>query len=177
MFERFTRDAREAVVAAQAVARGMGHDAIDTGHLLIALHEQDGIARRALLPHRLDPAGLRRKVRDLIDGLDPDALASIGIDLHQVREAAEAAFGPGALDPAGPVRSGHIPFKPESKKLLELSLRQALQNKDKFICGAHLLLAALTLPGSTATRALTESGTDLDDLHTALLREIAAKVP
>ncbi|GAA3212468.1 Clp protease N-terminal domain-containing protein [Actinocorallia longicatena] len=175
MFERFTKEARSAVTAAQQIARGMNHGGIDTGHLLLALYaEPAGAAHRSLAALDLDPADLRRRVKNTIDGLDPEALAMIGIDLDRVREATEASFGPGALDASGPVKSGHIPFKPESKKALELSLRQAIKNKDTFICGGHVLLGLLMLPDCTAARVLRECRVNTESLKVEITREIAA---
>jgi len=174
MFERFTKDARAVVTRTQEEARALRHDRIDTGHLLLALTSVEGAASRALAVHLPGFDGLRARVLTEIDGLDPDALASIGIDLTAVREATEAAFGEGALQGGKPER-GHLRFTSEAKKTLELSLRVALKNGHKFISDGHILLALLMLPKSAAVRALLSSGADLDALATTTLDEITTE--
>lgn len=174
MFERFTGGARTAVVHAQEEARNLGHDRIDPGHLLIAIAHVDGSAARVLRACHFEVEELRTKVKREIDGLDPDALASIGIDLDEVRRATEASFGEGALDKgSGKPQKGHIPFTPDSKKVLELSLRVAIKNKDKFICSGHILLAMLMLPESVPVRILQGARVNFESLRTELAREIA----
>ncbi|MEO3786238.1 Clp protease N-terminal domain-containing protein [Actinocorallia sp. B10E7] len=175
MFERFTKKARAVVTQAQEEARTLRHDQVGPGHLLLALTAVEGIASRALAVHLPDTDGLRALVRTEIDGLDPDALASIGIDLTAVREATEAAFGEGALDRGGKGGRGHLRFTSEAKKALELSLRVAIKNGHKFICDGHILLALLMLPQSAPVRALERSGADLDALRGTTLQEITAE--
>ncbi|MDX6742063.1 Clp protease N-terminal domain-containing protein [Actinocorallia sp. A-T 12471] len=182
MFERFTGDSRTAVTMAQEEARMLRHGEVDTGHLMLGLLTSGpdgpvagGPGARALRSLGLTSEVLRPLVGREIDGLDPDALAAIGIDLDAVRQATEASFGPGALEGrTGPVKSGHLKFTSEAKKTLELSLRVAIKNKQRFICDGHILLALLMLPDSTATRALRAAQTDLDALKEAAEREIAA---
>lgn len=108
MFERFTEDARAAVIGAQAEARALGDRHIGTEHVLLSSPPPP---RRggALREHGLDADDLRTRIaavnRTGGDVLDPDALRSIGIDLDAVREATEQSFGEGALDvPAGKLR-------------------------------------------------------------------------
>lgn len=176
MFERFTKDARAAVVRAQGEARDLRHTEITPGHLLLSLAGSDqGPAGRALRAHGLTPGLLRPLVVREIDGLDAEALAAIGIDLDAVREATEATFGPGALDGEPGARpSGHIKFTGEAKKVLELSLRVAIKHKQRFICDGHILLALLMLPESAAVRALKAARADLESLTAATIREISA---
>ena len=103
MFERFTQDARVVVVRSQEEARELGHDHIGTEHVLLAmLAHGEGTAAQALAACGMTADDVRRRVvegnRTERDPLDPEALASLGIDLDEVRRATEATFGPGALD-------------------------------------------------------------------------------
>ncbi|ROO90647.1 ClpA/ClpB-like protein [Actinocorallia herbida] len=175
MLERFTKEAREAVVRTQAEARELHHGEITTAHLLLGLFgPHSGSAGRALAAHGLSPDVLRPLVARQSGGLDPDALAAIGIDLDAVREATEATFGPGALDARpGGRRSGHIRFSAEAKKVLELALRQAIRHKQRFICDGHILLGLLMLPGSPAVAALRAAHVDLEALRADVEREVA----
>ncbi len=167
MFERFTKDARSAVVDAQQVARDAHSDQIDSRHLLVALAEQDGPARSALTDGGLDVDGLVERARASItagDALDPTALAAVGIDLDEVTRRTEATFGEGALARAGRVLRGrrkHIPFTPDAKKSLELALREAIRLGSKEIQGGHLLLG-LTRAESPAHRLLSDAGADVE---------------
>lgn len=148
MFERFTSEARDVAVGAQTQARERGDAAIRPEHLLLALLAQaDSSAQRVLAQLGADPVALRDAARPTRppDSPDPEALATIGVDLDAVRRAVEAAFGPGALDrpsPAGRCR-GHIPFTPDAKKTLELALREALALGDRHIGSEHVLLGLL----------------------------------
>src|SRR5688572_11777251 len=114
MFERFTKEARAAVVGAQEVARDTGSRSIDTRHLLIALVESRGPAYRALRQAGADVEAFTAKARAELraGGIDGDALAGIGIDLDAVRRQADEVFGPGALERAARAPGGHIPFTP-----------------------------------------------------------------
>lgn len=175
MFERFTREARTAVVGAQQVARDVGSRHVDTTHLLVALLEQDGPAARAVDALGVDRAALASRARaDLRSGgLDADALAGLGIDLDAVRRQADAVFGRGALERAGRSPSGHIPFTPDAKKSLELALREAVRLKQSSIRGSHLLLGILR--ADCPARALLErSGVDTPALRDRLEGESRA---
>jgi ATP-dependent Clp protease ATP-binding subunit ClpA len=155
MFERFTDRARQVVVDAQASARRLGHNYIGTEHLLLGLLQGDGVAARVLAGLGVTPAAVEREVlavvgRGPLEPGDAEALGTIGIDLEEVRRRVEASFGPGALhwhpgprcrrwnNPL-PIR-GHIPFTPRAKKVLELSLREALRLKHNYIGTEHVLL-------------------------------------
>jgi ATP-dependent Clp protease ATP-binding subunit ClpA len=177
MFERFTTEAREAVRRAQKEARQLGHPAIGTEHLLIGMASGDGAAAQVLAAHGLTAAGLRRRL--LVhndDGLDPDALASLGIDLDRVKEATEAHLGPGALDKRRPpIKGGHLPVTRRGKKALELSLREALQLKSGEIGSGHLLLGLLREGEGTAIQLLREAHLDLDVLRDEVTRLIEAR--
>ena len=167
MFERFTKDARSAVVSAQEVAIGAHSGQIDSRHLLVALADEDGPARTALAASGLDVPGLVERGRADIergDALDPDALAAVGIDLGEVTRRTEATFGEGALARAGRILRGRrkqIPFTRDAKKSLELALREAIRLGSKEIHGGHLLLG-LTRAESPARRILSDAGADLE---------------
>jgi hypothetical protein len=182
MFERFTDGARLVVRLAQEEARRSRDPFIGTEHLLVALlDEGHGPAAQALIERGLDVTDLRRRIADLPgqtgDELDPEALATLGIDLDQVRRATEASFGPGALTAKGrkPMKNGHIPFSKRAKKALELSLREALRLKHKYIGTGHILLGLLREREGLAARALVDAGVDLADLRDNVTRLIPAK--
>lgn len=179
MFERFTKDAREVVVLAQEEARWLHDKFIGTEHMLLALMEQgEGPAEQALRDQGVTLSGLRDQITKASrNSLDGDALASIGIDLDQVRQATEASFGAGALDPpahrASP--SGHIPFSKRAKKLLEHALREALRLGHGYIGTGHLLLGILRDAEGRAARLLVETGIDLEELRDETVKLIPPK--
>jgi ATP-dependent Clp protease ATP-binding subunit ClpA len=165
MFERFTDRAREVVVQAQGEARLLRHDYIGTEHLLLGiLREGTGVAARVLNLLGIDLESVRGDVVRIVgEGLsdaserDAEALRAIGIDVDEIRRRIEEAFGPGALDRkvatrrgrrgrerCGPISgaliAGHIPFTPKAKKVLELSLREALALGHGYIGTEHILL-------------------------------------
>ncbi|RSN48488.1 Clp protease N-terminal domain-containing protein [Actinomadura sp. WAC 06369] len=181
MFERFTKDARQTVVDAQAQARDLGHGRIGTEHVLLALLDADDSTARALRAHGLEAAALRARVAAVggLDGdLDPDALRSIGIDLDAVRRAAEDSFGEGALDAAPGERGrrkGHRPFGKEAKKALELSLRHAIRLKHNYIGTGHILLGLLHDDDFRAVRLVWESGADVAELRADITRMLTSK--
>ncbi|GGK68219.1 hypothetical protein Sme01_13400 [Sphaerisporangium melleum] len=185
MFERFHADAQQAVVHAQHEATVLRHDKIGTEHVLLGLLAQPGsVAARVLARHGLDhdTAGdavtraLQSRTGDGAEDIDADALESIGIDLDAIRQKVEAAFGPGALDrdPRRPSRrlGGHIPFSPRAKKVLELSLREAINLGHNYIGDGHILLGLLREGDGLAARVMTEAGIDL----TTLRQEIRAEL-
>ncbi|XVQ13957.1 Clp protease N-terminal domain-containing protein [Spirillospora sp. CA-255316] len=178
MFERFTKEARAAVTAAQEECRATAGDKIGTAHLLLALLHGDGPAARALRGHGQELGALRAAVaRGAGAGdIDAEALRTLGIDLDAVRQATESSFGEGALDaPAGRFRKGHIPFEPESKKALELALRHAIRLKHNRIGSGHILLGLLHDDGTEAVRVLTAEGVDVAALRADVTRLTAAE--
>jgi ATP-dependent Clp protease ATP-binding subunit ClpA len=177
VFERFTKQARQVVVLAQEEARQLRHNWIGTEHLLLGLlRDDDGVVRQALQQRGLQAAAVRQRVIAIVNGgLDPQALATLGIDLDQVRQATEAAFGPGALDARGPVQSGHIPFTKRAKKVLELSLREAVRLKHDHIGSGHLLLGLLREGGGLAARIIADAGIDQNDLRAEVTRLITTQ--
>ncbi|MFJ6217067.1 Clp protease N-terminal domain-containing protein [Streptomyces sp. NPDC092296] len=174
MFERFTDTARRTVVLAVDEARQHHHPRVDTDHLLAALLDQPtGPAAQALREHGVDPAELRRRTADAIGGaLDAEALATLGIDLDQVREAAEASFGPGALaNPAPrPGKLRHVPFSDRGKQVLATALREAMAHRHRHIGSGHLLIGLLRQDDGPAARLLTDAGIDRDRLRAEVLR-------
>ncbi|SDE88753.1 Clp amino terminal domain-containing protein, pathogenicity island component [Blastococcus fimeti] len=166
MFERFTSEAREVVVGAQQQARDLRHDRVGTEHLLLSLLAQQGTLSATVLGrHGLSVSEVAADVLRFGSGqeLDAEALTSLGIDLDAVRSSVEAAFGPGALDGPGARRgrSGHIPFTPRAKKVLELSLREALAMKSRSITDGHILLAVIREGEGLAAKVLHDRGVDL----------------
>ena len=199
MFERFTNAARAVVVEAQEQARRLGHRAIETEHLLLALLAQDG--RPAAL---LRDAGVTSEFAEAVTirvrggtprGVtDANALRAIGIDIDEVRARIEENFGPIEFmeTPEPPRRrfgwrrrrrpsrppmiSGHLPFVPRSKKILELSLREALRLNHRFIGEEHILLGLLREGEGLAAMILAEAGVDPAHLRRQIelgLREAA----
>jgi ATP-dependent Clp protease ATP-binding subunit ClpA len=176
MFERFTSEARQTVTQAQAEARQLRHQHIDTEHLLLAMLTQDTPTTAVLDRYGLTHDSVSDTIRGYgsTDDLDADALTSLGIDLDAVRERVEETFGPGALNGRGAESpSGHIPFTPRAKKVLELSLREALAMKSKSITDGHIALGLLREGDGLAMKVLHDRGIDLADLRrdlTAALR-------
>lgn len=169
MFERFTDNARQVVVLAQEQSRERHADAIRTEHLLLALYRVPGNLALTVL----DGHSVRREdVEADVDALRPhgpvdaEALATLGIDLDEVRRSVEETFGKGALDrPRSPRRgrwsTGHIPFERNAKKVLELGLREALRLGHDYIGCEHVLLGLLHAEGSART-VLLARGARLD---------------
>jgi ATP-dependent Clp protease ATP-binding subunit ClpA len=173
MFERFTSSARECVASAQEEAAALHHGYIGTEHLLIALAgERGGLGGQVLRGLGVSQEELRASLAAGAEppGIDSDALASIGIDLNEVRRRAEETFGPGALEAGQRRRSngGYLPFTPKSKKALELALRSALHLDDDFIGSEHLLLGVARVEEDTGAKLLKERGITLDRLEAAI---------
>ena len=133
MFERFTDRARRVVDLARHEARTLGHDHIGTEHILLGLIE-DG------------------------RGVGTTALTSMGINLDEMRQAVQDSIGRGAQPPP---ESEHIPFSPQVKKALELSLREANQLGHNYIGTEHILLG-LIREGGGAAQLLAGAGVDHD---------------
>jgi ATP-dependent Clp protease ATP-binding subunit ClpA len=175
MFERFTREARQTVVQAQAEATALRHPRVGTEHLLLGLVGQEATPTSAVLSrHGLTRATVLESVSALVGDLDAEALTSLGIDLAAVRDRVEEAFGPGALDdPArrhSSTASGHVPFNSRAKKVLELSLREALALKHRHIDDGHIALALLREGEGLAMKVIHDRGIDPVELR----REVTA---
>ncbi len=144
MFERFTDRARRVVVLAQEEARMLNHNYIGTEHILLGLIHEG-------------------------EGVAAKALESLGISLEAVRQQVEEIIGQGQQAP-----SGHIPFTPRAKKVLELSLREALQLGHNYIGTEHILLGLIREGDGVAAQVLTKLGADLNRVRQqviALLHE------
>ena len=142
MFERFTDRARRVVVLAQEEARLLNHNYIGTEHILLGLIHEG-------------------------EGVAAKALESLGISLEAVRQQVEEIIGQGGSSP-----SGHIPFTPRAKKVLELSLREALQLGHNYIGTEHLLLGVVRTDGGVAASILGDRGIIPDEVRVAVLDEI-----
>ncbi|WP_107659531.1 Clp protease N-terminal domain-containing protein [Nocardia suismassiliense] len=168
MFERFTKSARLAVVTAQEDARELRSATIEIEHVLLGLlsqgeHDLKALLADAGITHDSVMSALAKRGKgEPLGAEDAEALRSIGIDLDAVRETLAENFGEDALDRAAPREEkrglfgwgrggdfGHIPFTRDAKKVLELSLREALARKDKAIESGHLLLGILRAPNQT----------------------------
>jgi Clp amino terminal domain, pathogenicity island component/UvrB/uvrC motif len=132
MFERFTDRARRVVVLAQEEARMLNHDYIGTEHILLGLIHEG-------------------------DGVAAKALQTLGISLEAVRQQVEEIIGQGQQAP-----SGHIPFTPRAKRVLELSLREALQLGHNYIGTEHILLGLIREGEGVAAQVLMKLGADLN---------------
>ncbi len=139
MFERFTKSARHVVVLAQDEARGLNHNYIGTEHLLLAL-----------LREQQGPAAR--------------ALGRLGITAPEVRQEIRARVGTGQKSP-----KGHIPFTPRAKKVLELSLREAIALHHNYIGTEHLLLGLVREGSGVGAQILIEHAGDLAAVRMALL--------
>jgi ATP-dependent Clp protease ATP-binding subunit ClpA len=173
MFERFTDSARACVARAQDEAGSLGHEYIGTEHILAALAtDERGVGGQVLRDLGLTPDTIRADIRNIVGGsttLDHDALASIGIDLDEVRKRVDETFGPGALDRAsGRHEPRRVPFTPRSKKSLELALKEAVGRGDDFIGSEHLLLGVSRVAGGVACRILSEHGCTREGLARAV---------
>ncbi len=179
MFERFTKDAREAVVLAQEEAVALHHGWIGTEHLLLGMLRADGDGARLLAGFGVDADSVRGDVVRIVgrgeDDLDREALATLGIDLEAVRERVERAFGPGALSRRGRCRRGGlgsaVPFSARAKKVLELTLREAISLGERDLRGEHLVLGLLREGDGVAARILAERGVT----HAAARERVAGR--
>ena len=137
MFERFTDRARRVVVLAQEEARLLNHNYIGTEHILLGLIHEG-------------------------EGVAAKALESLSISLEGVRAQVEEIIGQGGSSP-----SGHIPFTPRAKKVLELSLREALQLGHNYIGTEHILLGLIREGEGVAAQVLVKLGADLSRVRQA----------
>ena len=140
MFERFTDRARRVVVLAQEEARMLNHNYIGTEHILLGLIHEG-------------------------EGVAAKALESMGISLEGVRAQVEEIIGQGQQAP-----SGHIPFTPRAKKVLELSLREALQLGHNYIGTEHILLGLIREGEGVAAQVLVKLGADLNRVRQQVIQ-------
>ena len=140
MFERFTDRARRVVVLAQEEARMLNHNYIGTEHILLGLIHEG-------------------------EGVAAKALESMNISLEGVRAQVEEIIGQGQQAP-----SGHIPFTPRAKKVLELSLREALQLGHNYIGTEHILLGLIREGEGVAAQVLVKLGADLNRVRQTVIQ-------
>jgi ATP-dependent Clp protease ATP-binding subunit ClpA len=170
MFERFSDEARQAVVLAQEEAMALHHGWIGTEHLLLGVLRADGGGARLLHGFGVELGLVREDVVRLIgrgeDDIDRDALATLGIDFDAVRERVERAFGRGALSRRRGCRQGmfggHVPFTPRAKKALELTLREGIALGARDLRAEHLVLGLLREGDGIAAQILRARGMALD---------------
>ena len=175
MFERFTTATRDVVISAQHEREEFGHPSVGTEHLLLGLlNEGAGGAYTVLRRAGLSRIQVREDIRNALrqgplGDADAEALKAIGIDLDEVRARVEGTFGPGALHVPDPPRRGFFQktgsFSRRSKKVLELSLREAIRLHDGFIGPEHLLLGLIREGEGLAAKILTDRGVRLPDLR------------
>jgi ATP-dependent Clp protease ATP-binding subunit ClpC len=144
VFERFTERARQVVVLAQDEARALKHNYIGTEHILLGLlREEEGLAARVL--ERLD------------------------VTVEEVRAQVARIIGPGDE----PIVSGQIPFTPRAKKVLELSLREALSLKHNYIGTEHILLGLVRENEGVAARILVDFDADAETIRNEIMRVLS----
>ncbi len=146
MFERFTDRARRVVVLAQEEARLLDHNYIGTEHILLGLIREG-------------------------EGVAAKALESLEISLETVRQQVEEMIGRGEDAP-----SGHIPFTPRAKKVLELSLRESQHLRHHYIGTEHILLGLISEGEGVAAQVLVRLGADLDRVREQVLQLLAGHV-
>ena len=144
MFEKFTDRARRVIVLAQEEARMLDHNYIGTEHILLGLIHEG-------------------------HGVAAGALESLGIILEDVRRNVEEMIGRGQEAP-----SGHIPFTPRSKKVLELSLRESQQLGHEYIGTEHILLGLIREGEGVAAQVLVKLGADLNRVRQQVLQLLDA---
>ena len=144
MFERFTDRARRVVVLAQEEARLLNHNYIGTEHILLGLIHEG-------------------------EGVAAQALESLKISLDSVRKEVESIIGSGSSAP-----SGHIPFTPRAKKILELSLREALKLKHNYIGTEHILLGLIHEGEGVAAQVLVKLGAGLPRVREQVIQLLEA---
>ena len=140
MFDRFTDRARRVIVLAQDEARMLNHNYIGTEHILLGLIHEG-------------------------EGVAAKALEALGISLEAVREQVEEIIGQGQQAP-----TGHIPFTPRAKKVLELSMREALQINHPYIGTEHILLGLIREGEGVAAQVLIKLGADLNRVRNQVLQ-------
>ena len=142
MFERFTDRARRVLVLSQDEARGLNHNFIGTEHLLLGVIREE-------------------------DGLAAKALTSLGISLDAVRKEVKETIGPAASG-----YEGSPPFTPRAKKVLELSLREALQLGHNYIGTEHILLGLVREGEGVGAQVLAGFGGGLARVRQSVLELI-----
>src|SRR5579872_1191822 len=145
MFERFTDRARRVVVLAQEEARMLNHNYVGPEHVLLGLIHEG-------------------------QGVAAKALERLGLNLDSVREQTEDLVGQGEGAP-----TGHIPFTPRAKRVLELSLREALQIGHNYIGTEHILLGILREGENVGAQVLVRMGTDLNQVRLEVIKLVGSR--
>ena len=143
MFERFTDRARRVIVLAQDEAKLLNHNYIGTEHLLLGLIHEG-------------------------EGVAAKALEQLGITLQAAREQVVEIMGQGQQVP-----TGHIPFSPRAKRVLELSLREALQMNHNYIGTEHILLGLVREGEGVASQVMLKLGVDLNRVRSTVIQLLA----
>ena len=146
MFERFTDRARRVVVLAQEEARMLNHDYIGSEHILLALIHEDG-------------------------GVAAQALGSLGVTEEAARQQVEEIIGRGQQDPP----HGHIPFTPRAKKVLQLSMREAIALGHAYIGTEHILLGLVREDDGVAVRVLNGLDVDPNRVRQQVIQRVSAR--
>jgi hypothetical protein len=146
VFERFTDRARRVVVLAQEEARLLNHNYIGTEHILLGLIREG-------------------------ESVASKTLEALDISLAAVRNQVEEIIGQGGSSP-----SGHIPFTPRAKKVLELSLREALQLGHNYIGTEHILLGLIREGEGVAAHVLVKLGADLSRVRPQVIQLLSGHV-
>jgi ATP-dependent Clp protease ATP-binding subunit ClpA len=147
MFERFNDRARRVIVLAQEEARMLNHNYIGTEHILLGLVHEG-------------------------EGVAAQALESLNVSLDLVRQQVEEIIGEGQAAP-----TGHIPFSPRAKKVLELSLREALKIGHNYIGTEHILLGLIREGEGIAARVLWSQGLDVETIQDAVFLSLVGVPP
>jgi ATP-dependent Clp protease ATP-binding subunit ClpC len=147
MFERFTKQARRVIEVSQQLAQGLGHDYLGTEHILLGLVQER-------------------------DGGGATVLRSLGVSLDGVRGAVEETVGAGTRSP-----DGHVPFTPQAKEVLQLSLRESLQLGHNYIGTEHILLGLIGEDEGVAAQVLAKAGVDLDAARNRVVRLVGRSNP
>jgi ATP-dependent Clp protease ATP-binding subunit ClpC len=147
VFDRFTDVARHIIVWAQEEARLLRHNYIGTEHLLLGLTHDE-------------------------HGVATEALESFGVSTLTVRASVEELIGVGGSEP-----SGHVPFTPRAKKVMELSLREALLLGHNYIGSEHLLLGLVREGEGVAAQVLMRHGADLESVRQRIVEILGTRDP
>ena len=147
MFERFTNQSRRVVVLAQEEARALDHNYIGTEHLLLGLIHEG-------------------------HGVAAGALESLGISLEDVRRNVEEMIGRGEAAP-----SGHIPFTPRAKKVLDLTVAEAAQLGHDYVGTEHILLGLIREGNGVAAQVLVKHGADPNRVRQQVIWLISSQQP
>jgi ATP-dependent Clp protease ATP-binding subunit ClpC len=147
LFERFSERARQVVVLAQDEARALGHDYIGTEHILLGVLREE-------------------------EGIGARVLESLDITVEEVRAQVVRVVGTGDETP-----TGQIPFTPRAKKVLELSLREALALGHNYIGTEHVLLGIVREHEGVAARILLELGADAETIRNEVIRALSGPGP